>query len=146
MILLGWLLMASGVVGIVTTVRGRHAPGFWWSLPSAIVTVAAGLMLFAWPWGGMLTLSVALGLFLALDGVLAVGFALEHRRHLTARWMWLLGNGLADIVFAAIILLWLPTSAIWALGIFIGADMMISGFTLIALGADIEKERKILAA
>jgi len=145
-ILLGWLLMASGMVGIVTTLRQPGAPGFWWSLISAIITAVLGLMLFLWPWGGMISLSVALGLFLALDGLLAVGLAFEHRRHLTARWLWLLANGMLDIAFGAIILLWLPSSAVWALGLFIGADMVISGATLMVLAIDIDREPGSLTA
>jgi uncharacterized membrane protein HdeD (DUF308 family) len=141
-VLIGWLLIASGLVGLVSTLRGRHAPGFWWALLSAMVTVAAGLMLFAWPLGGVISLSVALSLFLGVDGLLALGLALEHRRHMTPKWLWLLVNGVADIVFAAAVFVWLPSSAVWALGFFIGADMAISGFTLIALGTDIEKDSK----
>lgn len=142
-ILLGWLLLVSGIIGLIVTLRGRHAPGFWWALVSAIVTGTAGLMLFAWPFGGLVSLSLALGLFLAVDGFLAVGLALEHRRHMKPRWYWLLGNGLVDVLFAVLIFLWLPSSAVWAFGLFIGADMLISGITLFALGADIEEGRKM---
>jgi uncharacterized membrane protein HdeD (DUF308 family) len=137
-ILLGWLLIATGLTGLVTSLRGRHAPGFGWALLSALITLTAGAMLFAWPLGGLISLSAALGLFLALDGFLAIGLALEHRRHLTPRWLWLLFNGVVDFVFAAFIFLWLPSSAVWAFGLFIGADMLIGGFTLIGLGADIK--------
>ena len=140
-ILLGWLLIATGLAGLVTSLRGRHAPGFWWAFLSAVVTLTAGAILFAWPLGGLLSLSVALGLFLALDGFLAIGLALEHRRHLTPKWLWLLFNGVADLVFAAVIFLWLPSSAIWAFGLLVGADMVISGITLIGLGVDIEGRR-----
>lgn len=139
-ILLGWLLMASGMVGLIATLRKPGTPGFWWALLSAIITGVAGIMLFLWPLGGLISLSVALGLFLALDGLFAVGLAFEHRRHLTPKWFWLMANGLVDVIFAVIIFLWLPSSAIWALGLFIGADMVISGVTLIVTGIDIEKE------
>src|SRR5262252_2520417 len=27
----GWLLLLSGIVGLITTFRARQAPGFWWS-------------------------------------------------------------------------------------------------------------------
>jgi uncharacterized membrane protein HdeD (DUF308 family) len=141
-ILLGWLLLASGLLGMITSLRGSHAPGFWLGLLSAIVTTTAGAMLFAWPVGGLISLSVALGLFLALDGTLAMGLALEHRTHMTARWLWLLCNGLIDIIFAAIIFFWLPSSAVWALGLFVGVDMLISGCTLIVLGVDIDKSAR----
>lgn len=139
-ILLGWLLMGSGVLGLVTTFLNRAAPGFWWSLLSAIITCIAGILLFAWPLGGMISLSVALAAFLSLDGIIAIGLALEHRRRLTLKWLWLLVNGVVDIVFAALIVLWLPASAFWALGLFIGADMLISGITSVGLALDLGKE------
>ena len=44
-ILLGWLLVMSGLIGLVTTLVGRHTPGFWFSLFSAIVTVVAAVPL-----------------------------------------------------------------------------------------------------
>ena len=33
-ILFGWLFLISGLIGLITTFRMRHAPGFWWSLVS----------------------------------------------------------------------------------------------------------------
>ena len=32
----GWILLLSGLLGLVTTIRARHAPGVWWSLLSAL--------------------------------------------------------------------------------------------------------------
>ena len=36
-ILIGWLLLVSGIVGLITTFMARDAPGFWWSLLSAVL-------------------------------------------------------------------------------------------------------------
>ena len=138
-ILLGWLLIATGLIGMITTLVGHHAPGFRWSLVSAFVTLVVGAMMFAWPLGGLISLSTALGLFLMLDGGLAIGLAFRHYRHLTPRWAWLLFNGATDILFAFVVLLWLPNFAAWALGFFIGADMIIGGATLVALATDLEQ-------
>src|ERR1700681_2783102 len=33
-IIIGWLLLVSGIVGVITTFRMRHVAGFWWSLVS----------------------------------------------------------------------------------------------------------------
>lgn len=137
-ILLGWLLVVSGVFGIVTALMNRRLVGFW-SLASAIVTVIVGGMLFAWPLGGLISLSFALGGFLALDGLFAIAMAFDHRRHFTAKWVWLLVNGLLDVAFSVTIFLWLPQSAAWAFGLIIGADMLIAGTTLIAMALDLRK-------
>jgi uncharacterized membrane protein HdeD (DUF308 family) len=31
MIILGWILLASGIFGLIATLRARQVPGFWWS-------------------------------------------------------------------------------------------------------------------
>ena len=135
-ILLGWLLIASGVVGTVATLTSRRSPGFWLSLLSALLTLAVGMIFFAWPFGGLLTLTIALATFLALDGMLAIALAFNHRNALTPKWIWLLFNGIVDLLFASLICWWLPVAAVWALGLFVGLDMLISGVTLIGMGWD----------
>jgi Short repeat of unknown function (DUF308) len=41
-VFLGWLFLIAGIVGLVSTFRGRQAPGFWSSLLSALVALMAG--------------------------------------------------------------------------------------------------------
>src|ERR1700680_4114245 len=48
-IILGWIFLASGIVGLITTFGARQAPGFWWSLVSAVIAIAVGLFLLAQP-------------------------------------------------------------------------------------------------
>ena len=64
-ILIGWILLASGVVGLVSTFRMRGAPGFGWSLLSALVAIVAGVLLLARPLSGALSLTVVLTVFLS---------------------------------------------------------------------------------
>jgi uncharacterized membrane protein HdeD (DUF308 family) len=138
-ILLGWLLVVSGLIGLVTTLVGRHTPGFWLSLLSAIVTVVAGGFLYTWPLGGVISLSLALAAYLLLDGALSIGMAIEHRHHLTPKWAWLLFNGFIDLVFSGVIAWWLPQSMVWALGFIVGIDMLIGGATQVAMAIDVRK-------
>src|SRR5215472_9594445 len=55
-LLIGWLFLLSGAVGLVTTFWMRNAPGFWWSLVSAVVGIAAGIVLIRWPISGTVSL------------------------------------------------------------------------------------------
>ena len=43
-LLLGWLFLISGVVGLFTTFWTKPAPGFWWSLISAVIAMIAGVL------------------------------------------------------------------------------------------------------
>jgi len=74
-ILYGWLFLISGIVGLITTFRMRQAPGFWWSLVSAILGIAVGIVLLLWPLSGVLSLTFVLIVFFVIEGVASIMFA-----------------------------------------------------------------------
>jgi uncharacterized membrane protein HdeD (DUF308 family) len=43
--ILGWLFLLSGATGLVTTYWARQAPGFLWSLVSALLAIVVGVVL-----------------------------------------------------------------------------------------------------
>ena len=132
-ILFGWLFLISGVVGLITTFWMRQAPGFWWALLSAALGIAAGIVLLAWPLSGVLSLTLVLIVFFAIEGVASIMFALEHKRELSGRWGFMLASGLVDLIVAGIILAGLPGTAAWAIGILVGINMVFGGSALIAM-------------
>lgn len=132
-IFLGWLFLISGVVGLVTTFWVRHAPGFWWSLLSAVLAIAAGIVLLAWPISGAVSLTLLLIVFFTIEGVLTIMYALEHKKDLSGRWAWMLVSGIIDLILAAIILAGLPGTAAWALGLLVGINMLFGGAAMIAM-------------
>jgi uncharacterized membrane protein HdeD (DUF308 family) len=46
---IAWVILVSGIVGLITTFMARDAPGFWWSLLSAVIGVVAGVILLGGP-------------------------------------------------------------------------------------------------
>jgi len=132
-ILIGWLFLISGVVGLVTTFMARHAPGFWWSLVSAVLGIAAGIVLLDWPISGAVSLTLLLIVFFVIEGVASIMYALEHKKELTGRWAWMLVSGIIDLILAVIILAGLPETATWALGLLVGINMLFGGTSMIAI-------------
>lgn len=132
-ILIGWILLVSGVVGLIATLRMRNAPGFWWSLLSAILGIVAGIVLLGWPVSGALSLTLILTVFLVLEGVVSIMYALEHKRELSGRWGVMLFSGIVDLFLAGIIFMGLPGTAAWAIGLLIGINLVFGGSALIAM-------------
>jgi len=132
-ILIGWLFLISGVAGLITTFGARHAPGFWWSLLSALLGIAAGAVLLLWPLSGAISLTLLLIVFFIIEGVLSVMYAIEHKRELTGQWGWMLVSGIIDLVLAAMIWAGLPSTAAWALGLLVGINMLFGGSAMIAM-------------
>ena len=136
-IFLGWLILLSGVVGMVTTLWARRAPGFWWSLLSAILAVVVGVLLLARPISGALTLTVLLVAFFVIEGAATIMFALDHKRELSGQWGWMLVSGVVDLFLAALIFAGLPSTSAWAIGLLVGINMIFGGvaLTMMALHA-----------
>jgi uncharacterized membrane protein HdeD (DUF308 family) len=132
-ILVGWLFLISGIVGLITTFWARNAPGFWWSLISAVIGILAGLALLTSPVVGALSLTLVLVAFFIIEGVASIMYAVDHRRQLTGSWFWMLLSGVIDLILAAIILAGLPGTAVWALGLLVGINMLFGGAALIAM-------------
>jgi uncharacterized membrane protein HdeD (DUF308 family) len=95
-IFLGWMFLIFGIAGLVLTFWARQMPGFWWSLISAALAVAAGIILLARPLEGTLTLTIVVGAYFLAEGVTTIMYALEHRRELSDRWSWMLFSGVLE--------------------------------------------------
>ena len=130
---IGWLFLISGVVGLVTTFWMRSAPGFWWSLLSAVLAIIAGALLIGWPVSGVLSLTLVLIVFFIVEGVATIMYALDHRRELSGRWGWMLASGIVDLILAALILAGLPGTATWAIGLLVGINLVFGGTAMIAM-------------
>lgn len=130
---LGWMFLISGLVGLVLTFWAKGVPGFWWSLLSAFVAIATGVVLLVAPIQGTYALTIVLGAYFLVEGVASVLYALDHRRELTGRWSWMLVAGLMDLLMAAIIIIGLPGSALWAVGLLVGINLAFGGATLIGM-------------
>ncbi len=132
-VLLSWVFMISGIVGMVTTFMMRTAPGFWWSLLSAILAIVAGVLMTAFPVTSALTLTLLVIFFFVLEGVFTIMFAFDHKRELSGRWHLLLLSGIVDLILAIILFVGLPKIATWALGLLVGINMFLGGAALIGL-------------
>jgi len=132
-IIIGWVFLISGVVGLITTFWARGVPGFWWSLISAIVGIAAGVVLLLWPITGTLSLTLVLIAFFVVEGIVSIMYAIEHRNQLSGRWGWMLISGIIDLIIAGIVFAGLPGTAAWALGLLVGINMLFGGTALIAM-------------
>ncbi|MGB8277449.1 MAG: HdeD family acid-resistance protein [Methylovirgula sp.] len=138
-VFLGWLFLLAGILGLFATFRGRQAPGFVWSLLSALAALVAGGILLWNPLQGLVTLTYVLIIFFIVDGILTIILAIAHRGELSGKWEWMMVNGIIDLILAGIIISGLPGTLVWALGLLVGIDMVFGGATLIAMALEARK-------
>jgi uncharacterized membrane protein HdeD (DUF308 family) len=132
-LVIGWLFLISGIVGLVTTFWMRHAPGFWWALLSAAIGIVAGVLLLSQPLTGTLSLTLVLIAFFVVEGIATIMYAIEHKAQLSGRWGWMLASGIVDLILAGIIFAGLPGTAAWALGLLVGINMVFGGTAMIGM-------------
>ena len=132
-LLLGWLLLISGIIGLITPLRMRSAPGVGWAMVSAFLGIAVGLILLWWPLSGAFTMALILTVFFLIEGIASILYALDHKRELSGRWGWMLFSGLVDLLLAGLIFLGLPGTAAWAIGLLVGINMIFGGSALIGM-------------
>ena len=87
-------------------------------------------MLFAQPELGAVTLTYLLIAFLILEGIVTIMFALDHRREL---WGWMLVSGIVDLSLASVILIGLPATFAWAMGLIVGINLVFGGVSMIGM-------------
>ena len=145
-VVLGWVFLVSGAIGLATTYWARQAPGFWWSLVSALLAILVGVVLIVnksqnlygglmgWPFENVGQLRLILVLFFLVEGGASIMFAIEHRREFSGRWAWMAGSGVIDIFLASILIFDLPGSSAWTLGLLVGINMIFGGVALLAMG------------
>ena len=132
-ILLGWLFLISGLLGLVTSFHDASGAG----LP-----VVAGLgparrrgrrLAVGAPISGALSLTIVVVAFFIIEGIASIMFALDHKRELSGQWGWMLMSGIVDLVLSAMVFAGLPTTAAWAIGLLVGINMVFGGSALIAM-------------
>jgi uncharacterized membrane protein HdeD (DUF308 family) len=128
-----WLVLIGGLAGLITTVVMRNATGFWWSLLSAALAIAVALFIFTMPELALVGFPLLLMVFLALEGIVTIMFALEHRRERSVRWSWMLASGIVDLALAVILVIGLPATAGWALGLILAVNLTFGGGAMIGM-------------
>ncbi len=99
-ILVGWLLLASGIFGIVAVIStGRNQTGFWWHLLTTALYIVAGVTLLWNPIAAAVTLTIVLAAYLLATGAMKIIVAFGYRDAIPGAWLWMLLSAVIDIVW-----------------------------------------------
>lgn len=141
--LVGWLFLAGGVVTMVYAFRALIWGRFTFNFLSGIIYFAFGLVLLAYPLTGVLTLTLLLAVFFLVHGLVRIFQAAGLKP--TANWGWVLFSGVVSLFLGFLIWAGMPSTAIWAIGVLVGIDLIVSGTAAIMLsyGASLPEEGNV---
>jgi uncharacterized membrane protein HdeD (DUF308 family) len=145
-IYIGWLFLISGIVGLVAMFSAKNIPAFLWSLITAALSAAVGVLLIWKPVAGALSLTLVLAGFFVVEGIFQCVTSIAYRDVMRRSWGWMLVSGIADLALAAIIILGWPVTAAWALGLLVGINLITSGWAIVMAAIAGRSLGKALAA
>ena len=135
-IYVGWLFLISGIVGLIAMFSARDVPAFLWTLLTAALSLAVGVMLIWKPGEGAVSLTIVLTALFIVEGIFQIVVSFTYRDVVPGSWGWMLVSGIADLILSAIIIYYWPLSASWTLGLLVGVNLLTSGIAVVVLAVE----------
>jgi uncharacterized membrane protein HdeD (DUF308 family) len=135
--IIGWLLVFSGLLHVAFAWRARRAGAVLWEVLLGMVYGAIGFYLLASPVAGLASLTLAIAIYLLIEGVLE--FVLSFQLRPAPGSGWLLVDGVITLVLAVLIWSTWPSSALWVVGTLVGISMFFSGITRLMLSMAVRR-------
>lgn len=128
--ILGIFLLAAGVVQIVQAFLARKWSGLFLSLILGILYILVGFFCAARPEVAAISLTLWIAAFCFIIGIYRMISSLILQFD---QWGWVFFNGLITFILGAMIYAQWPFSGLWVIGLFVGVDMILSGWSWILL-------------
>jgi uncharacterized membrane protein HdeD (DUF308 family) len=126
----GWLLIIGGVMEVIHAFWHKRWAGFFLDLLTGILYVVAGWMMVTNPAESALLLTLIIAMFLVFEGVFRIVAALAARY---PHWGWVMFNGIISLILGIMIWRQWPYSGLWVIGLFVGIEMLLNGWSLVML-------------
>lgn len=128
--------VAMAIGGLARTIAAFSAGSFGQgtlAFIGGIITFGAGLILAARPGIGLATLTLMLGASLLVDGISNAILAFHLRPQ--SGWGVMLFSAVMGVILGFLLLREWPLSGMWAIGTLVGANLLLSGFSMISVGS-----------
>ena len=134
--LFGFLMLGSGIATIVSSFSVGRWSGMLIHLLMGVLYSLVGFMIIDQPTNAAVQITLIIAVFLIVGGVIRIIFSLVER---FAGWGWVLLNGAVTLLAGLLIYKGWPLSGLWVIGLFVGIDLILNGWTWIALSLAVRK-------
>ncbi len=130
-LLFGLLLLVLGISELALAFQARKWTGCIFLLLGGILSIIAAVILLFNPIGGLIAITLLLGLYLLIHGLIGLFRAITLKPGYS--WGWLLFDGLISILLGLLIISAWPMDSTWVVGLLFGIDLLFGGITFIML-------------
>jgi uncharacterized membrane protein HdeD (DUF308 family) len=131
-ILVGWVLIFGGGAHLVAAFSGGGAGRVIWQILIGIVYIVGGLYFLTHPLLGLGTLTLLLAVIILMEAVFEIIAYFRMRGQGGSGW--LLVNALITLLLGGLIWFHWPSSSVWAIGILVGVNLLMTGFSRLMFG------------
>ena len=132
-VFIGWLFIVSSAFQISQSFSIREWAGFLWNLLIGVMYLVVGFWLAFDPFAGIIGLTVLLAITFIAHGTMEAAMANDLRPN--DGWGWMMFSGMIGVLAGILIISGLPSTAVWAVGLMVGINMISSGFAFFTLGS-----------
>jgi len=136
MMFFGWMLLFAGVVELIDAFMVGHWGGFFLHLLTSILFIVTGFLLVIKPVVSAEVATLVMSMFFLIGGLYE--FVASLWTHLSG-WGWHAFNGAISALMGILLLAQWPLTGLWAIGLFIGIDLIFAGWSWVALALDLRK-------
>lgn len=130
-IFLAWFLIIGGITQAIHAFWVKDWGGFFWAFLVGLLEVFAGAFLLVYPVAGIIALTIYVAVVFIVEGIIRALLAFQLKPE--AGWIWMLIGGIVSIFLGAMLWAKLPSSAIWAIGLLVGLNIAMAGWTLLMI-------------
>lgn len=131
-IIIGWALLFVGVGYLLNAFSADKKSGRIMNILLGLLFVIVGVWMVSNWFEGVVLLTIMLAMAFVFQGIVEISEAFKRRPGLG--WGWLMFSGIVSLLAGILIYLDLPSSAVWALGLMVGINLISSGMYFLAMG------------
>jgi uncharacterized membrane protein HdeD (DUF308 family) len=134
----GSLLLVGGIAQLVGSFWTRDWSGFFVGLLMGVLYVVLGVLFLRHPGDALMAMTLFLACALLVGGLFRIIGSLMYR---FPHWGWILAGGIINLVLGIMIWQQWPESSLLVIGLFVGIDLMFTGWTWVMLALSVKTLR-----
>lgn len=123
----GWVLIIAGIVETIQAFRHRSSGRLFLHVLNAVLAIVVGIMLLRNPVQGAMIFTLLLAVYFVVAAVFRIVMAFKLRD--APGWGWTLFDGIVTLILGILIWVQWPVSGLWVIGLFIGIDLIVVGWS-----------------
>jgi uncharacterized membrane protein HdeD (DUF308 family) len=132
---LGWIMIISGIVEAVQAFRVHRWGGFFMHMIGAVLGVLVGVLVVTHPVAGALAWTLLFAAFFTVIGIFRLVTAARLK---FSNWGWAAFDGAITLVLGIMLMVGWPWSGLWFLGLALGVTMILRGWTYVMIAISLK--------